>query len=319
LNLQNGPNTIHLTATNACGNAIKDTIINFGSCIPAVNFNMNVENGSSTTNPTFDFTATVENYSETTAVIVKINGNTASGYNNTNGLISGTINLPFGATTIEITAANSCGTDTKTFTINRCNLITFGLVQPATNNTTVTFPNQLIQFNVFNSDNQTAITISQNGNGLQGFTRTGSLVQGTAVLVNGTNQFQVNILSVDDLSQLPSASLNVEKKGDKVLNTQIGKCSSGYASIQDVNIYHDYTGDLIKMLDAAKSSFELDKLSKNEKIASYNKLVLHTTGAIDFHNKKLIKCFSNVAMVNDINKKAKTISDKLQELNSLLK
>lgn len=193
LNLQNGPNTLHLTATNACGNAIKDTIINFGSCIPAVNFNMNVENGSSTTNPTFDFTATVENYSETTAVIVKINGNTASGYNNTNGLISGSINLPFGATTIEITAANSCGTDTKTFTINRCNLITFGLVQPATNNTTVTFPNQLIQFNVFNSDNQTAITISQNGNGLQGFTRTGSLVQGTAVLVNGTNQFQVNI------------------------------------------------------------------------------------------------------------------------------
>jgi hypothetical protein len=133
------------------------------------------------------------------------------------------------------------------------------------------------------------------------------------------NQFQVNILSVDDLSQLPSASLNVEKKEDKVLNTQIGKCSSGYASIQDVNIYHDYTGDLIKMLDAAKSSFELDKLSKNEKIAFYNKLVLHTTGAIDFHNKKLMKCFSNVAMVNDINKKAKTISDKLQELNSLLK
>lgn len=193
LNLQNGPNTIHLTATNSCGNAIKDTTITFGSCVPAVNFNMNVESGSSTTNSTFDFTASVENYSETTNVIVKINGNTASGYNNTNGLISGTINLPIGQTTIEITATNTCGTDTKTFTINRCNQITFGLVQPATNNTTVTFPNQAIQFNVFNSDNQTAITITQNGTGLQGFTRTGSLVQGTAVLVNGTNVFQVNI------------------------------------------------------------------------------------------------------------------------------
>jgi hypothetical protein len=133
------------------------------------------------------------------------------------------------------------------------------------------------------------------------------------------NQFQDNILSIDDLTQSPSASLNENKKVDAVFNIKFSKCTSGYASIQDVNIYDDYAGDLIKMLDAAKSSFELGKLSKNEKIASYNKLVIHATGAIDFHNKKLTRCFSNIAIANDITKKTKTISDKLQDLNSLLR
>ena len=108
-------------------------------------------------------------------------------------------------------------------------------------------------------------------------------------------------------------------KNDNLLSSQVGKCSSGYADMQDVKIYTDYTDDLIKILDAGKVSLESNKLSKNEKIATYNKLIIYTLGAVNFHNNKLTKCFSNIAKANEIKNRSKIIDDKLKELSLLLK
>ena len=128
-----------------------------------------------------------------------------------------------------------------------------------------------------------------------------------------------NILSINSLEQSSVSVVDDGIKNDKSLSTQIGKCASGYADMQDVKIYIDYTDDLIKILDSGKNTIESKKLTQNEKIATYNKLVIYTLGAVNFHNKKLTKCFSVISRANEVNERSKIIDYKLKEIGLLLK
>lgn len=133
------------------------------------------------------------------------------------------------------------------------------------------------------------------------------------------NQLQDNILTINYFEQSPASVVDDGIKNDKSLTTQIVKCASGYADMQDVKIYIDYTDDLIKILDSGKNTIESNKLTQNEKIATYNKLVIYTIGAVNFHNKKLTKCFSVIARANEVNERTKMIDHKLREIGLLLK
>ncbi len=194
LTLQNGANTIRVTATNACGTATRDTVINFGTCdAPVINNTTTPPSGSTTQNTSLNVSAVIQNYTQQTSVLVKVNGNTVTAYSNINGTITGILPLQNGTTTIEITATNACGTDSDVYTVTKCKPTSISLINPSSRNTTVNSPNLVIQFNLFNADNQTNVNITQNGSPNNNFTMNGQLVAGNVQLIPGINTFQINV------------------------------------------------------------------------------------------------------------------------------
>ncbi len=191
--LQSGTNTFSISATNQCGNANLNRTLIYQNCnVPVINNTTTPASGTYTQNSSLNVSAVIQNYTQQTNVVVKVNGNVVTAYSNVNGIITGTLPLQNGTTTVEITATNSCGTDSDIYSITRCKPTTLSLISPTARNTTVTSPNQVIQFNLFNVDNQTVINVTQNGTPNNNFSINGQLVVGNVQLVPGVNTFQVN-------------------------------------------------------------------------------------------------------------------------------
>jgi hypothetical protein len=192
--LQSGTNTFSISATNQCGNANLNRSIIFQNCVaPVINNTTTPASGTYTQNTSLNVSAVIQNYTQSTNVTVKVNGNVVTAYSNINGIITGTLPLQNGTTTVEITATNACGTDSDVYSITRCKPTSITLINPSTRNTTVTSPNQVIQFNLFNADNQTVVNITQNGSPNNNFSLNGQLVVGNVQLVPGVNTFQVSV------------------------------------------------------------------------------------------------------------------------------
>ena len=188
-----GINTFSLTASNACGNDNAVSTITFDNCVaPIVNFTTNPISGTVTSATTLLLSAEIINYSPSTVLTVKANGNIVNSYNNNNGIISKNVNLPIGTISIEITASNNCGTDTKTYTITRCDRATITLQNPISEAYTTTNSSEVIIFNVTNVSSS-EISITQNENALSGFTLTGTTYQGQVTLISGLNTFDLSI------------------------------------------------------------------------------------------------------------------------------
>jgi hypothetical protein len=194
--LQPGNNTFTVSAINECGNANLSTTLIYQNCIaPVINNTTSPASGSTTSNTSLSVSAVIQNYTPETVVQVKVNGNVVSAYSNNNGIITGNLPLQNGMTTLEISATNACGTDTDVYTITRCKPSTFSLINPAARNSTVSTPNQVIQFNLFNVDAQTAINISQNGTPNNNFSLNGQTVVGNVTLVPGVNTFTISVVN----------------------------------------------------------------------------------------------------------------------------
>jgi hypothetical protein len=194
--LQPGNNTFTVSAINECGNANLSTTLIYQNCIaPVINNTTSPASGSTTSNTSLSVSAVIQNYTPETVVQVKVNGNAVSAYSNNNGIITGNLPLQNGMTTLEISATNACGTDTDVYTITRCKPSTFSLINPAARNSTVSTPNQVIQFNLFNVDAQTAINISQNGTPNNNFSLNGQTVVGNVTLVPGVNTFTISVVN----------------------------------------------------------------------------------------------------------------------------
>lgn len=194
INLVPGLNTFSITVSNGCGtdNAISN--VNYENCnAPIVNFTTIPVSGSTTSLTSIPMSAEIINYNSSTSITVMANGNIVNNYNNNNGLITKTVNLPIGTTTFEITASNACGSDSKSYSINRCDRSKIALLTPSNENYTTTNPTENLLFSVENVFNNSEITISQNGIILSGFNLSNNSFQGQVNLINGVNTFVINI------------------------------------------------------------------------------------------------------------------------------
>ena len=142
---------------------------------------------------TFPLLAEIVNFNNSTTVSVQLNGVQLNNYNYTNGIISQTINLPAGTSTFEISANNACGSDTKTFTITRCESAKIELINPTSEASSINKSLTAVVFKLTNVANASEITISQNGTILNNFVYLMPYYKGQANLVNGKNTFTISV------------------------------------------------------------------------------------------------------------------------------
>ncbi len=191
-----GSNTFTITVTNNCGTTSESVSITYQGCIPpSVSLMPGVNNGATVSNPNFTLNASVLNYTNGQSLTVTQNGkNNNFNYNSTNNALQGNYVLVPGLNTFVVTAVNSCGTDTKTFTVNyrNCNSPTISVISPNSNNSIVDNPTFSYSATVNNVNSGQSVKVQQNGKVVSStFSTASRVVSGTVTLVNGVNTFAI--------------------------------------------------------------------------------------------------------------------------------
>ncbi|NBO62289.1 MAG: hypothetical protein EBU82_15290, partial [Flavobacteriia bacterium] len=122
--LQAGNNTVVISATNTCGTDVETNSIVFNPCkAPTVTINQPVTSGSTVSSASFNFTATLENVSQSNQVNLNLNGNAITNFQLANGQLSATLSLSNGINTIVLSANNGCGVaqQATTVSLSTCN------------------------------------------------------------------------------------------------------------------------------------------------------------------------------------------------------
>jgi hypothetical protein len=136
--LTNGLNTFVITSVNSCGSDTKTITINYLNCLsPVVSFLTPTTNGATVTSPIFILDATIQNSNNGQGITYNFNNfNTSNfSFNNSSKKFQSTVNLVAGINTFVISSTNSCGTDTRTITVNYvpCIAPNITILSPASN------------------------------------------------------------------------------------------------------------------------------------------------------------------------------------------
>lgn len=127
------------------------------------------------------------------------------------------------------------------------------------------------------------------------------------------------VLPRETTKQPPNAASSTSATTENLQKTQVGACATNdFANVQDVKIFREYSDDFAKNIASAREKISAQQMSKNDKIALYNALVLQSKGAIDFYNEKLVKCFTNIAMADEVQSRAKQMNASLRDFHALI-
>lgn len=191
INLAPGSNIIRVEASNACGNAAEQITITYQNCVaPAITI-LSPAMNSTVQSSALRLRANLANVMNRALIKLLVNGNevTSFTFNNINGLLEYSGQLNVGINNFTLTAANDCGTDIETFTINydACKKPTLSLnaTMPANNATVSNAAFNLLAQSTFLNQNQ--ITLSLNGISGQPFTFQNGSIAASINLKPGIN------------------------------------------------------------------------------------------------------------------------------------
>ena len=199
--LNEGQNTIRITAINGCGTDTGTSVVTYTNCPdPIVNFSNGNNGFISVSQANFDLNAYIYNVSNQNNINVRVNGLTRNfNFNSSTNLLSASLVLNPGQNKIVITATTSCGTDTETLTIDYtpCLNPTIQMVQPNLQSSTTTNGTQVIQATMFNVANMSQIQLFVNGNLQQGgsYNPVTKLFEANVALNSGFNTIQITVLN----------------------------------------------------------------------------------------------------------------------------
>ena len=191
INLAPGSNIIRVEASNACGNAAEQIVLNYQNCVaPAITI-LSPAMNSTVQNSALRLRANLVNVSNRALIKLLIIGVELNSFtfNNISGLLEYSGQLNEGVNTIAISAANDCGTDIETFTLNfdACKkpTLTLNATMPANNATVSNAAFNLLAQSTFLTQNQ--ITLSFNGVSGQPFTFQNGAIAASLNLKPGIN------------------------------------------------------------------------------------------------------------------------------------
>jgi hypothetical protein len=195
VNLVSGMNTFVINATNACGTDMKSLSLNYLNCTaPNVQITNPMSNNLSVTNASYTFQANVQHMSSLQGISLQLNGTAVSNMTLNNGVISANVNLNPGINTFVLSAANACGTDSKTATINyqACTAPQVTISNPMNTNYGVSNPVITFAANVTNMSSAQGILLTLNGSPINAFNFSNGQVTASITLSNGMNTISLS-------------------------------------------------------------------------------------------------------------------------------
>ena len=173
--LQQGTNTIEITASNTCGNDVEATTVNYQPCLtPIVLFTDPVASNISVSTATYTVQADVYHAQDRNNLLFSVNGipNNAFSFDTQSGKFLATINLVENNNTIELSATTPCGKDVKSTTIIRktCQMPVIALTTPTTSSLTVRTASFPFSFKTQHVVAKANVIISLNGQNISSFT-----------------------------------------------------------------------------------------------------------------------------------------------------
>jgi alpha-L-arabinofuranosidase len=197
VSLTPGNNTFFIAGKNECGEATQTSSINYTFCAaPIISFIQPTVDGTTVNSAVYNLNALIQNVNNG-SIVLQLNNKTIPNpsFNKNTGTLLATLNLVVGINTITIKSTNSCGTDTKTITIDyrRCLAPQITLVNPS--NSITTALNQTFNLSAL-VQNSTNITLTNNGSTINyNFNnQTGSL-QAATTLSQGVNTFVITAIN----------------------------------------------------------------------------------------------------------------------------
>ena len=198
LNPINGNNSITITATNNCGSDVETIQFNYINCTGITPNVTILSAGGTSTSAIYTLLASTMNLGSVLpsgqTITVTQNG-TPLAFNQISGQINAVSTLIPGLNTFVVTASTtSCGTDSKTITVNYNNCIApqITLIQPTTTGGTTnigTLAFKAMAANILQSQN---IQLVKNGQQIP-FTFTNGLIESTITLTNGINTITLSV------------------------------------------------------------------------------------------------------------------------------
>ncbi len=190
--LISGLNTFSITARNSCGNMVQTSTINYNNCVAPVVTLSNPQNAvMTTTSASYNLVINALNVSNTNSLSFTQNGNPLTNFSFVNGQISANVNLIPGANNFYVNASNSCGNDSKNFTINydNCKAPVISIANSANPLQPVVNPNYQFNANIQNMNSAQGISLMLNGVAIQNATFVGNQLTANVVLSPGSNNF----------------------------------------------------------------------------------------------------------------------------------
>ena len=192
--LQQGTNTIEITASNTCGNDVEVTTVNYQPCLaPIVLFTDPVSTNMSVSSTSYTVHADLYHVTDRNNIAFTVNGvaNNMFTFDAQTGKFTAAINLVENNNVIELSALTACGKDAKSTTIIRktCQMPVISLTTPSTSSLTVRTANLPLSFKTQHVAAKTNVTISVNGQAISAFTFNSTTGAGVANvgLIPGVN------------------------------------------------------------------------------------------------------------------------------------
>jgi len=194
VNLQPGANTILLTAANSCGSDVKAINVNFDNCVQPQITITNSAITSSTSS--LDFSATLLGSNLNQGISFSHNGIVKS-YTLNGSTISSTVTLLEGENIFILSAVNSCGNASKTYSINYdpCVAPTVFITNPVNNNLTFNTGGFTFQSQVSHVTAANQISIIHNGVAVNNFSFINDQIVSSINLLAGNNTVKITVTS----------------------------------------------------------------------------------------------------------------------------
>ncbi|MDG1333351.1 MAG: hypothetical protein P8P74_13530 [Crocinitomicaceae bacterium] len=199
--LNQGQNTIRITATNGCGTDVGTSVVTYTDCPdPIVNFTNGNSGFISVSQPNFNLNAYIYNVTNQNNISLRLNNSNINfSFNSSTNLLTASLSLNPGQNTIVITSTTSCGTDTETLTVEYtpCMTPNIQLLTPNAQSTTTANGTQSIQASIYNVANINQIQLYVNGNLQPGgsFNPVTHMFGANVALNEGFNTIQITVLN----------------------------------------------------------------------------------------------------------------------------
>lgn len=198
VNLASGMNTFVVNATNACGTDMESINVKYLNCTaPIVQITNPLSNNLSVSNALYSFQANVQNMTSLQGVSLQLNGSTVSNLSLANGVISANVSLIAGNNTFELTAVNTCGTDSKTVYVKfeECLAPVVSISSPMTTNSSVTNASFNFTGTIQNIGTGQGINLTLNGNIIPNASFVNGQISANLTLTSGVNQIVLSAVN----------------------------------------------------------------------------------------------------------------------------